>query len=604
MTLGAANPCRGHSHESSSLRRQQLLWRQQLPWVIVASVHQSTATMLKEEEENAHGRPREGRPLRPKQQKVTHRQPQAAPQVTWRNNTPHSSVTRPQRLSVSDLPPLYGPQLPLVPPCQLSPEMQRAASARVKLPHLPAAAPGAAPGFSPGATARAVGPMARGQPEMVPPSPRGTLAAGGAWEMPSLARRTEGLWRGSAARQGHHLPPVPPAHGLQIRTGTQPAWKHLGHSEIEELIKVKEGLGGNTCSDLFRDLGPYLCENRSVKSTLRTPKWLSARQEAEGIRRPAQQTARHKRLCPEDEEALMQRLRKKREELEDKVHEEMFRAIFSSLDDAESPMRSKCILKDASSLTLEPAAGPWVPHSTCSMIADAAGETQTSSELVSLDQLLAELGPVWDNSLSCNALKDSTGERENNAGIAHPDLLAGLCPVSGDSPSCTFLDELLEMWEEEELQERAVAGESDSEAESPLPLPLQEEEAEPPASPVDSDPCIELHSEPLPTASLEDPKMSVGCPLPADPADEAEEAGKEAAQATPPQEKLCRDEALAGAGPVPAQPLARCVPACPAGSAAVPQPPAPRRWRSMAKTARRALRRLFSFSCLRGQPEE
>nr|XP_041569961.1 uncharacterized protein LOC121469277 [Taeniopygia guttata] len=536
MTLGAAKACSGHSQESSALRRQQLLWRQQLPWVIVASVQQSTPTMPEKKEANAHGQPREGQPLLYRRRhQVTPRQPQAAPQVTWTNHTLHSGGTRPQRLSVSDLPPLHGPKLPLAPLCQLNPEMQRAASARVKLPHLPAAA---APRFSPRGAALAVGPMARGQQEMVPPSPRGTLAAGRAWETPSQARRA----KGSAARQGHGLPPVEPARGMQIRPGTHAAWKHLEHSETEELIQVQVGHGGNTCSDLFAGLGPYLRENRSVKSTLRTPKWLSARQEVQGISWPAKQIADCKQLCPEDDEDLMRRLREKREELEqleDKVYEEMFRAIFSSLDDNDRPMRSKSSLSDASSFTLEPAAGPSAPHNTCSLTNDAAEETQTCSELVSLDQLLAELCPVSDNSLSCNALvKDSAGETDNNTGIAHPDLLAGLCSVSGNSPSCAFLDEHVEMCEEEELYDGATAGQSHSEPDSPLSLSMQEEEAEPPASPIDSDPCIEHHSQPLPTALLKDPNMSVGCAVPADAVDEDDAADIDVgcARAAPPQE--------------------------------------------------------------------
>ncbi|RMC14771.1 hypothetical protein DUI87_06946 [Hirundo rustica rustica] len=245
---------------------------------------------------------------------VTNRQTQVAREVTWTKITPHSSVTQPQRLSVSDLPPLDGPKLPLPLPCQISPQMQRAASARLKLPHLPAAA-AAASAASPRGTGRAVGPVASGHQELMPPSAWGTLPAGEAWETPSLAGRTEGLWHGSVARQSHLLPPVQPAHSVQIHTGSQLAWKHLGHSDTDKLIKVQQGHGGDTCSDLFRDLGPCLHENRSLESTSRTTKWLTRRQEMQGIRRPAQQTVHHKRLCPEDEEALVHRLRPKTQEL-------------------------------------------------------------------------------------------------------------------------------------------------------------------------------------------------------------------------------------------------------------------------------------------------
>lgn len=64
VTQTATNPCTAHSQESSSLRRQQLLW------VLVASVHQSTPTMSNKEKVNAHGQPHEGQPLLYKWQQV------------------------------------------------------------------------------------------------------------------------------------------------------------------------------------------------------------------------------------------------------------------------------------------------------------------------------------------------------------------------------------------------------------------------------------------------------------------------------------------------------------------------------------------------------
>ncbi|XP_053808285.1 uncharacterized protein LOC128793206 [Vidua chalybeata] len=475
---------------------------------------------------------------------------------------------------------------------------------------------------------------------------------------------------GPAAGQGHGLPPVQAARGALLCAATQTSWKHLERSE--ELIKVQLGHGDTTCSDLFKDLGPYLRENRS---TLRTPKWLSARQESQGIRWPAKQTARCKRPCPGDEAALVRRLRKKREELEqleDKVYEEMFRAIFSSLDNKENTTSSRSNLTDPPSPVLEPAAGHLERHSAACMTKDAAGETQ-HSEPVSLDQLLAELSPVSHDSLSCDTLvkellenweqeelpdTEAAGQRdrepesalflprqEKEGGVlrdassltlelvagsqglhsisgltkasagetdtetAPPDRLAELCSASADEPSCdAFLNKLLEKWEEGKLLGRAAAGERDSEAESPLSHTPEEEEEDEEAAPSseESDPCGKGHSELLPRVLPEEAKGFAVCAAPADAADEADAAGTEAgrAQAAPAQEKPCGDEPPAGACPTPAQPLARSVPACPAGSAAVPQPPAPRRWRSMAKRARRALRRLFSCSCLRGQPEE
>ncbi|KAL2308600.1 hypothetical protein Nmel_001652 [Mimus melanotis] len=469
-----------------------------------------------------------------------------------------------------------------------------------------------------------------------------------------------------------------PTHDVQICPATQPVWKHLGHYETVELINVQ---GGNTGSDLFRELGPYLHDNRSVTSTWRTSKWylhdnrsvtstwrtskwLTAHPQWQQICQPAQQTARRKQTCPEDGETMMDRLRKMRKQLEDEVYDEMFRAIISSLDNKESPMESSCILQDPSSPILEPAAGPLEPHSTSRATKDAAGETSKS-----LDQLLAELDPAPDDSLSCEALvkellenwdeeelpdrkaagdrnskpqsalahpqqdkegcalgdgssvtrelaagsqgphsttamtKDSA-EAENNAEMTSPDLLAHLWAASGDLPtSDALLNELLQKWQEEELQDKAVAGLRDCEPESVLCLSLQEEEEETAPSHPDSDPCNEGHSESLPAALPEETKMSAVCPSSANTADKADIAWMQAghAHAAPPQEKPHRPGAPAPW--VPSQ-VPGSVPAGPTSSTAIRQPLAPRSWRSMAKTARRALRRLLSFSCLRGQPED
>lgn len=79
VTLGAPSPCSGHSQESSSLRRQQLLWRQpllrrqQFPWGLVASVWQSTLKMSNQQQANAHRHPCEWQPLLYKWQQVRDR---------------------------------------------------------------------------------------------------------------------------------------------------------------------------------------------------------------------------------------------------------------------------------------------------------------------------------------------------------------------------------------------------------------------------------------------------------------------------------------------------------------------------------------------------
>ncbi|KAF4793541.1 hypothetical protein TURU_110068 [Turdus rufiventris] len=242
--------------------------------------------------------------------------------------------------------------------------------------------------------------------------------------------------------------------------------------------------------------------------------------------------------------------------------------ILSSMDQESS--RKTYTLWDPSCLTLGPVAGPLVPHSLCSWSKDCAGEIESYTQLVPPDPC-EEQRSIFNN-------KDAP---------------------SRDAQT----DQLLAVLEEEELHVRDKAGEEESETESTFSLSLQDKEAEPPASPLEIDLCNEWRSEHLPTALPNDQGLFGLCALPADPTDEAEAADMEAghSQAFPTQEKPCRAGVPAGACPVPAQALVYIVSA---GPAAVPQPPAPRPWHSMAKRARWALRRLFSFSCLRGQPEE
>ncbi|RMC14783.1 hypothetical protein DUI87_06959 [Hirundo rustica rustica] len=182
------------------------------------------------------------------------------------HSLPHSgTVTQPPRLSVSDLSPLHGPPLTVTPLCWLSPEMPRAASARVKMPPLPAAP--AASGSSPTGRAWSMGPVARGYQDLVPTSPWGTMAADRARLTPSPDSSIEGLWRGSATRQGHGLSPLRRAGGTPHRTGSQPAWMHLGHAEMQELTEVQREHGSNTYRVPFRGLALCLREERSTKST-------------------------------------------------------------------------------------------------------------------------------------------------------------------------------------------------------------------------------------------------------------------------------------------------------------------------------------------------
>ncbi|RMC14750.1 hypothetical protein DUI87_06924 [Hirundo rustica rustica] len=542
--------------------------------------------------------------------------------------------------------------------------------------------------------------MARGQQELLPPSPWGTVAAGRAQGTPSLESRSlEGLRHGSAARQGLCRPPLHPAHSLPLGTGIQPAWKHLGLSETKDLVEGPEERGENTHRDHFGGLSPYLGEDRSIMSTCtheqssvhrevgagslelpnastsskcssaeagkcsellspaelteqssvsedsqpwdtslkdleekreeeELPETEAAREQDSDLQSksltplkeneveseasalaggsseeghsellltsepeetadfsasplsggpgeematcfPAEHAALHKQVCV-GPDASIHLMREKREELEtleeDKMHAELFGDISSSMGNEESPMTSSCVLRAPASPTLEEVGGPLVSHSACSVTEDTTGQTPNSSEFV------------------C------------------PDLLSDSGCDSDDSPSLeTLLMELLEKWEREE-----AAGERDGEVQSLSSLPPRDEELEPAPTPPDSDLSDEGHNEPLPAALAEDPERFEVCASPAGAADEADAAWVEGgcAQPAPDQEKNCRVESPASACPEPAQSLPHHVPACPAGSADVPQPPAPRRWRSMVKRARRAVRRLFSFSCLRGQPEE
>ncbi|KAF4796278.1 hypothetical protein TURU_085146 [Turdus rufiventris] len=344
---------------------------------------------------------------------------------------------------------------------------------------------------------------------------------------------------GLGTRQSLHLPPVEPTRGVHIGIDTQPIWKPLGHSGKVELIKVQGGHGRDISSDLFKELGPHLRENRPVSSNWRVSKWLIARPKWEGIWQPAQQTAPRHQLCPQDEEARIQRIRKITEELKDKAYDEMFRAIFSSVDNTESPSSSSCILQDPPSPTLDAAAGPSEPHRTSRVTKNTAAQTPEHSELGSLDQLLDELGPVSDCSLSCDALvkelledweqeelrdRKAAGQRvsetqsarvhpsqhkegcvlrkgssvtpqlaagsqgphstagttklsagEDTAKMAPPRLWANLCAASADSPaSDALLNELLEQWEQEELQNRAASAERNSDTENVMSHPLQD----------------------------------------------------------------------------------------------------------------------------------
>ncbi|CAN8219732.1 unnamed protein product [Coccothraustes coccothraustes] len=185
-------------------------------------------------------------------------------------------------------------------------------------------------------------------------------------------------------------------------------------------------------------------------------------------RRPAKHSALHKQLCmgPDD---LVQLRSKRREELEKLEEEKMYAELLgdmSSMSNEESPMMSSYNLRDPTSVTLEPAADPSVPLSSCCVTEETTGETQNYSELVS------------------------------------PELLADLGSDSEDSPCLeTLLNELLEKVEQEE-----EVGERDREVESALSLPPRDEALKPVPTPPDSDLSDQGHSEPLPSALPEEAK--------------------------------------------------------------------------------------------------
>ncbi|KAF4798981.1 hypothetical protein TURU_058928 [Turdus rufiventris] len=333
---------------------------------------------------------------------------------------------------------------------------------------------------------------------------------------------------------------------------------------LHALLKEKEGEAG--ASGLDKDLWdkgsskllpipePEQCSDFSASPSSGSPC------EERGNHQLPEQTSWGKLMSTGPEDASKHLLNIEAEELE-KLEED----ILSSMDPESS--RKTYTLWDPFSLTLAPVAGPSVPPSLCCLTKDCAGEMESYTQLVPPDPC-EEQRSIFNN-------KDA---------------------LSRDSQ----IDQLLPVWEEEDPHVRDTAGEGESETDGTLSLSLQDKEVEPSASPLDTDPCDRGHSVSLPTALPMDTNMfSV---LPVDPRDEANAADMESgcAQAAYPQEERCR----AGACPVPAQALPYIVPAGPTGSAAVPQPPAPRTWRSMAKRARRALRRLLSFNCLRRQPEE
>ncbi|RMC14816.1 hypothetical protein DUI87_06992 [Hirundo rustica rustica] len=591
------------------------------------------------------------------------------------HSLPHSgTVTQPPRLSVSDLSPLHGPPLTVTPLCWLSPEMPRAASARVKMPPLPAAP--AASGSSPTSRAWSTGPVARGYRDLVPTSPWGTMAADGAWLTPTPESSAEGLRQGSGARQGHGLSPLRCEGDTPHRTGTQLAWKHLGHTETQELIEVQGEHGGKTSKDLIRGLAPCLHEDTSIKSnctqeqsrfcqvTDAEPEVLPSTPsltkcstgemgnssellspgliaepfsvsddlqlrdifleeseeewEDEGLPDTAAPAAGDR--CSDRQSVSLASWKEKKAEaaasavardLSDKGHSELFPT-------SEPEETSGFPASLSSGGPCEDRRTHWLAEqSTHGMLLCR----ETGDDSKPLLQISAEeLGKLEEDILSTfheesilvphslsSLTNEGTGETEKYSHLVSPDLFEELWSLfnNRDMPSWdTHADNLLAKWEEEELPDTDSAGEEDNEPKSSLCPPMQDK-VEPTASRLDSDPCDEGHSELLLMAPPKESKM-LACTFSANTTEEADATCVDAghAQARLDQENPCSTGMLAGPSRVPAQTLACSVSSSSTDVTTVLQPPAPRRWSSILKTARRALSRLFSFSCRSGQREE
>ncbi|CAN8183680.1 unnamed protein product [Coccothraustes coccothraustes] len=395
--------------------------------------------------------------------------------------------------------------------------------------------------------------------KLVPPSPRGTMAVDKAQETPSLDS--------TGKRACDTLSPAviaEPPSGYDSSEPRDTSLKKPEEKMEEELSDQEAAEDGD--SDPWSILLPPLkvkkacvvgrdpwdekpselfLTSEAEETSGFSPSFSSGGTCEKRATRPSEQSAHSTVLCLETEDALEPFLHIKAEELE-----QLEEDILTSLDQ-ESTL---------------------VPPNLCSWSRRCAGETKTYSQLVPPD-LFEELWSLF-----------------NNRDMPFWD---------------THVDELLEKWKDEELCDRDAAGEGDGETECALCPTLQDIESELAASPLDSDPCYEGHSEPDLSSPEEETKMSA-CVWSADPPEDPNTACLDAGhdQASNAQATTCGTGVPTGASLVPAQPLACSVPSSSADMTTVPQPPAPQQWRSMVKMAQRALRRLFSFSCLRGQPEE
>ncbi|KAK4820007.1 hypothetical protein QYF61_017386 [Mycteria americana] len=663
-----------HSQESGSIRRQHL------PWVPMAGVRQRTPKMPEKQEANAPSQPHEGLPLLHKRRQTDRLEGwEALPcsRVTWQDRVPTPDLPSVPRLEATQAAapwhalaaPTAGsanvtklPALPaaasrsslrgrahavglvasghreLVPPARgILDDWSMAARAERwgPVPHSPTthdvalgssvqafasgvASHAVAASWEPGQQLAAQGHLAlttglaspartaqvqaawgcrapAAQPGPDPHAQWGTRAAGEACEPVSPGRCTEGLWERSLARQGHRLPPLRLVHGKPLRTGPEDALKRLVVVQIkaEDLEELEEEDDDETYEDLSGE--SLLEEDVSIHTICVSP----------SLPRPSQEPEAGPQKVPGSPDS---KAREAAEEADG--YSECASPALSEDSDAE-PADSHLAggpRDQGHSKPLPTSAPEDTGFSTSPSPGGSCEESPSATLPASAPEDAQSLAPPLPVAMP-QAADDGAETVGTAQGILSDQGFVARAEGQGsasDGPVTWYalLEELLEEWEEEEVPDREAAGEGDGDPPSASLVPLKDEEAEPAASPLARDPWDEGHRTPVVTAVPADAQLSASA-LPADPMEKADAARTEAshAQATAPQEEPLLAGGLAGACPVPAQPLAYSSPS-PTGITALPHPPARQRWRSVVRTARRALRWASSWCCLTGQGEQ
>lgn len=472
------------------------------------------------------------------------------------------------------------------------------------------------------------------QPGPDPPAQWGTRAAGRACEPVALQRCTEGLWERSMARQGR-LPPLQLPCGEPLRTGPEDAPKRCAVMQIkmEDLEEVEEDSDSEMYEALSGEVLSYLEEDIFFRTICGIP--LLPRLSQESGAGPQQGPSWPGSMAGDvtgEEDGFLECVSPDLSEDSDAGPQKvpsspggMARDAAGEADGYSEPV-SPALSEDSDA---EPAACPLAgvardqEHSEPLLLTSAPEDTgfSTSPSLGSSCEesqraIIPASAPEDAESLAPpmpvavpHVAADGAETVGTARGVLNDQDPAARAEGQGSASDglkglYALLQELWEESEEEEVSEREAAGEGDSDSWIASLAPLKDEEAGPAASPLAGDPWDEGHRAPIPAAVPEDAKLSASA-LPADPMEEADVACAEAshAQATTPQQKPLVAWGLAGACPVPAQPLAYNCPS-PTATCALPHPPPRRRWHSVVRTARRALRWAFSWSCLTGQGEQ